>query len=92
MEVECWNGNGRALLQEKDELVLTKPFPSAPIGFWNDPAGEKYHAAYFDNYPNVWAHGDYGEITENGGVIIYGLSDAILTPGGVRIGTAKIYR
>ncbi len=92
MAVEFWDDDGRALLQKKGELVCTKPFPSAPIGFWNDPEGEKYHAAYFDNYPNVWAHGDYGEITENGGVIIYGRSDAVLNPGGVRIGTAEIYR
>jgi len=73
-------------------MVCTRPFPSAPIGFWNDPDNAKYRAAYFDTYPNVWAHGDYGEITEHGGMIIHGRSDAVLNPGGVRIGTAEIYR
>lgn len=92
MAVEFWNDDGQPITQEKGELVCVKPFPSAPIGFWNDPDGEKYRAAYFANYPNIWAHGDYGEITENGGVVIYGRSDAVLNPGGVRIGTAEIYR
>ena len=68
------------------------PFPSMPLGFWNDPDGSKYRAAYFDSYPGVWCHGDYVELTEHGGVIIYGRSDAVLNPGGVRIGTAEIYR
>jgi acetoacetyl-CoA synthetase len=73
-------------------LVCTKPFPCAPIGFWNDTDGSKYRAAYFDSHPNIWAHGDYGEITPQGGIIIHGRSDAVLNPGGVRIGTAEIYR
>jgi acetoacetyl-CoA synthetase len=77
---------------EKGELVCTMPFPSMPLGFWNDPDGSKYHAAYFDKYPGVWRHGDYVELTGHGGVIIYGRSDAVLNPGGVRIGTAEIYR
>jgi acetoacetyl-CoA synthetase len=68
------------------------PFPSMPLGFWNDPDGRKYHAAYFEKYPGVWWHGDYVELTEHGGVIIYGRSDAVLNPAGVRIGTAEIYR
>ena len=68
------------------------PFPSMPIGFWNDPDGRKYHAAYFERFPGVWTHGDYCELTEHDGVIIYGRSDAVLNPGGVRIGTAEIYR
>jgi acetoacetyl-CoA synthetase len=77
---------------EKGELVCTKAFPSMPVGFWNDPDGSKYHLAYFDRYPGVWHHGDYVELTASGGVIIYGRSDATLNPGGVRIGTAEIYR
>ena len=68
------------------------PFPSMPIGFWNDPEGRKYRAAYFEKYPGMWWHGDYVALTEQGGVIIYGRSDAVLNPGGVRIGTAEIYR
>jgi acetoacetyl-CoA synthetase len=72
--------------------VCTMPFPSMPTGFWNDPDGRKYHAAYFERYPGVWRHGDYVALTEHGGVIIYGRSDAVLNPGGVRIGTAEIYR
>jgi acetoacetyl-CoA synthetase len=68
------------------------PFPSMPIGFWNDPDGSRYHSAYFDVYPGVWRHGDWVELTGHGGVIIYGRSDAVLNPGGVRIGTAEIYR
>jgi acetoacetyl-CoA synthetase len=68
------------------------PFPSMPVGFWNDPDGRKYRAAYFETYPGVWRHGDYVELTEHGGIIIYGRSDAVLNPGGVRIGTAEIYR
>ncbi|MEO5896906.1 MAG: acetoacetate--CoA ligase [Vicinamibacterales bacterium] len=76
----------------KGELVCTMAFPSMPVGFWNDPDGRKYHAAYFDSYPGVWRHGDLVELTEHGGIIIYGRSDAVLNPGGVRIGTAEIYR
>ncbi|MEH6585110.1 MAG: acetoacetate--CoA ligase [Halioglobus sp.] len=92
MAVEIWNDEGAPVQQEKGELVCTAPFPCAPIGFWNDADGSKYHSAYFDSYPNIWAHGDYGEITENGGFVIHGRSDAVLNPGGVRIGTAEIYR
>ncbi len=77
---------------EKGELVCTAPFPSMPVGFWNDPDGKKYLAAYFERFPNIWCHGDYVELTEHGGIIIYGRSDAMLNPGGVRIGTAEIYR
>ncbi|TDG15262.1 acetoacetate--CoA ligase [Seongchinamella unica] len=92
MAVEIWNDEGQPVYQEKGELVCTRPFPCAPIGFWNDPDGSKYRGAYFESYPNIWAHGDYGEITEHGGFIIHGRSDAVLNPGGVRIGTAEIYR
>ena len=92
MAVEIWDDNGNSVTGEKGEMVCTKPFPCAPIGFWNDPGNKKYLGAYFDNYPNIWAHGDYGEITEHGGFIIHGRSDAVLNPGGVRIGTAEIYR
>ena len=77
---------------ERGELVCTKPFPSMPIGFWNDPDGAKYRAAYYERFPGVWCHGDYTEITAHGGAIIHGRSDATLNPGGVRIGTAEIYR
>jgi acetoacetyl-CoA synthetase len=92
MKVEVFDANGHPVDGEKGELVCTMPFPSMPLGFWNDPDGRKYHAAYFDVYPNVWRHGDWVEMTEHGGVIIYGRSDAVLNPGGVRIGTAEIYR
>ncbi len=92
MAVEIWDDEGHPLQGEKGELVCTAPFPCCPVGFWNDPDGSKFHSAYFDTWPNVWAHGDYGEITEHGGVIIHGRSDAVLNPGGVRIGTAEIYR
>ncbi|MEM1404919.1 MAG: acetoacetate--CoA ligase [Pseudomonadota bacterium] len=92
MAVEIWNDEGRPVVEEKGELVCTRPFPSCPLGFWNDPDGARFRSAYFDSWPNVWAHGDYGEITEHGGVVIHGRSDAVLNPGGVRIGTAEIYR
>ena len=92
MAVEVFDEKGHSVVGEKGELVCTKPFPSMPLGFWNDPDGAKYHAAYFEKYPGVWRHGDYVEITGHGGVIIYGRSDAVLNPGGVRIGTAEIYR
>ncbi|WP_273437755.1 acetoacetate--CoA ligase [Sedimenticola selenatireducens] len=92
MQVEVWNDDGKPVRGEKGELVCTNPFPSMPIGFWNDPDGEKYHSAYFDRFPNVWCHGDYVELTAQDGIIIYGRSDAVLNPGGVRIGTAEIYR
>jgi acetoacetyl-CoA synthetase len=92
MQVEAFDDAGNALRGKKGELVCTRPFPAMPIGFWNDPGGKKYHAAYFEKYPNVWCHGDYVEHTTRGGWIIYGRSDAVLNPGGVRIGTAEIYR
>ena len=91
MAVEIWNDEGKAILGRKGELVCTRPFPSAPIGFWNDPEDRKYKEAYFDRFPNVWVHGDYAEETRQGGYIIHGRSDAVLNPGGVRIGTAEIY-
>ncbi len=92
MAVEVWNDEGRPVRQEKGELVCIRPFPSMPVGFWNDPDGSKYHSAYFDRFPNVWCHGDYVELTAEDGLIIHGRSDAVLNPGGVRIGTAEIYR
>jgi len=92
MAVAVFNEEGRAVQGEKGELVCTRPFPAMPIGFWNDPDGAKYRAAYFEKYPNVWRHGDWCEETGHGGLIIYGRSDAVLNPGGVRIGTAEIYR
>jgi acetoacetyl-CoA synthetase len=92
MNVEVFDESGRPVAGQKGELVCTMPFPSMPIGFWNDPDGSKYHAAYFERFPGVWRHGDWAEITEHDGVIIYGRSDAVLNPGGVRIGTAEIYR
>ncbi|MGH8708916.1 MAG: acetoacetate--CoA ligase [Burkholderiales bacterium] len=92
LAVEVFDDDGKSLTGAKGELVCTKPFPAMPVGFWNDPDGSRYHAAYFDKYPNVWRHGDWCEITEHGGIVIYGRSDAVLNPGGVRIGTAEIYR
>jgi acetoacetyl-CoA synthetase len=92
MAVEVFDDHARSVRGEKGELVCTRPFPSMPLGFWNDADCSKYQAAYFDKYPNVWCHGDYLEYTEHGGLIIYGRSDAVLNPGGVRIGTAEIYR
>ncbi len=92
MKVEAWTEAGVPVVGEKAELVCTAPFPSMPIYFWQDPGNEKYLDAYFRDYPGVWRHGDYIEITERGGVIVYGRSDATLNPGGVRIGTAEIYR
>jgi acetoacetyl-CoA synthetase len=92
MKVEVYDEDGNAVCGKKGELVCTRPFPSMPIGFWNDPEGKRYHDAYFAKYSNVWCHGDYVELTGRGGMIIYGRSDAVLNPGGVRIGTAEIYR
>ncbi|HEY8596757.1 MAG TPA: acetoacetate--CoA ligase [Devosiaceae bacterium] len=91
MAVEVWDEDGRAMGRGKGELVCTRPFPSMPLMFWNDPEGEKYRAAYFERFENVWCHGDWAEWTESGGMIIHGRSDATLNPGGVRIGTAEIY-
>jgi len=92
MDVDAFDENGKPVRNQQGELVCKSPFPSMPIYFWNDPDFKKYHAAYFDVYPNIWRHGDYIEINGRGGVIIYGRSDATLNPGGVRIGTAEIYR
>lgn len=92
MKVEVYNHEGNAVQNTKGELVCTEPFPSMPVFFWNDPDGEKYHNAYFNHFPGVWRHGDFIRITESGGVVVYGRSDATLNPGGVRIGTAEIYR
>jgi acetoacetyl-CoA synthetase len=92
MKVEAFDSDGKPVIGQQGELVCTAPFPSMPIYFWEDPDGKKYHSAYFDVYPNVWRHGDFIEINERGGITIYGRSDATLNPGGVRIGTAEIYR
>ena len=92
MAVAVFDDSGEALRGEKGELVCTKPFPSMPVKFWNDPDDERYRAAYFERYPNIWHHGDFIELTENDGIVVYGRSDATLNPGGVRIGTAEIYR
>jgi len=92
MAVGVFDERGRPLRDEPGELVCTAPFPSMPIGFWNDPDGTRYRSAYFDRFPGVWCHGDWIRETEHGGFIIYGRSDATLNPGGVRIGTAEIYR
>lgn len=91
MAVDVWSEDGHPLSRGKGELVCTRAFPSMPVEFWNDPTGEKYHAAYFEHFANVWCHGDFAEWTEHGGMIIHGRSDATLNPGGVRIGTAEIY-
>ena len=92
MKVEAFDDQGRSIINQLGELVCTAPAPSMPIYFWDDPDNKKYHSAYFDVYPNIWRHGDFIEIRDNGGVVIYGRSDATLNPGGVRIGTADIYR
>jgi acetoacetyl-CoA synthetase len=87
-----FDDSGQPVQGEKGELVCTEPFPSMPIGFWNDSDSAKYRNAYFEVFRDVWTHGDYCELTDHGGIIIYGRSDAVLNPGGVRIGTAEIYR
>ncbi len=92
MRVEVFDDEGKSVRGQKGELVCTAPFPSMPVSFWNDPDGKKYHDAYFDVYPNIWRHGDYVERTVHDGMVIQGRSDAVLNPGGVRIGTAEIYR
>ncbi len=92
MAVDIWDEFGLSTQDKKGELVCTSPFPSCPLGFWQDPDGVKFHEAYFDRWPKIWAQGDYGEWTPEGGLIIHGRSDAVLNPGGVRIGTAEIYR
>ena len=92
MRTEVFDESGRSVREDKGELVCTAPFPSMPVKFWNDPDGTRYHRAYFERFPNVWHHGDYAKLTERDGLVIYGRSDAVLNPGGVRIGTAEIYR
>lgn len=92
MDVDVFNEEGISVLQERGELVCTKPFPSMPVGFWNDKERTAYTHAYFERFPGIWAHGDFAEITAHHGLVIYGRSDAVLNPGGVRIGTAEIYR
>ena len=92
MAVEVWNAKGKRVVGEPGELVCTAPFPSMPVAFWNDPTGAKYRDAYFEVFPGVWRHGDWAEETPHGGLVIHGRSDATLNPGGVRIGTAEIYR
>ncbi|MDF1606597.1 acetoacetate--CoA ligase [Hoeflea sp. YIM 152468] len=91
LAVDVWDDTGEPVTGEKGELVCTKPFPAMPVGFWNDPDDQKYHAAYFSRFDNVWTHGDFAEWTPHHGIIIHGRSDATLNPGGVRIGTAEIY-
>jgi acetoacetyl-CoA synthetase len=92
LAVDVWDDQGRPVRGEKGELVCTRPFPCMPVMFWNDPDGSRYRDAYFARFPGVWTHGDFAEITESGGIVIHGRSDAVLNPGGVRIGTAEIYR
>jgi acetoacetyl-CoA synthetase len=92
MRVEVFDDAGRAVTGEKGELVCTAPFPSMPVGFWNDADGSRYRAAYFERFPGAWHHGDWAVLTSRGGLVILGRSDAVLNPGGVRIGTAEIYR
>ncbi|MGM0659006.1 MAG: acetoacetate--CoA ligase [Pseudomonadota bacterium] len=92
MAVEIRNDDGEVVVDETGELTCSRPFPCMPVGFWNDPDGERYKAAYFEKFPGVWSHGDYARLTPRGGLVIYGRSDATLNPGGVRIGTAEIYR
>ena len=92
MAVRVYDEAGRELLGGKGELVCVQPFPSMPVGFWNDPDGARYRAAYFGKFPGVWCHGDYVALNARGGMVVYGRSDAVLNPGGVRIGTAELYR
>lgn len=92
MQVEIYDDEGQSIRRQKGELVCTAPFPSMPLGFWNDPGDARYHQTYFSRFPRVWCHGDFAELTAHGGMIIYGRSDATLNPGGIRIGTAEIYR
>jgi acetoacetyl-CoA synthetase len=92
MAVDVFDERGRSVMGEPGELVCTRPFPSMPVAFWDDASGEKYRAAYFAHFPGVWRHGDWVELTAHGGLVIHGRSDATLNPGGVRIGTAEIYR
>ncbi|MDH3806408.1 MAG: acetoacetate--CoA ligase, partial [Gammaproteobacteria bacterium] len=92
MAVKIFDDSGKAVIEQHGELVCTQPFPSAPVCFWNDTDDARYRAAYFERFPGVWSHGDFAELMQSGGLVIYGRSDAVLNPGGVRIGTAEIYR
>ena len=92
MDVQVWNDEGESVRQQRGELICAQSFPSRPVFFWRDEGGQKYYSAYYEHFEGVWAHGDFAEITKNRGVVIYGRSDAVLNPGGVRIGTAEIYR
>jgi acetoacetyl-CoA synthetase len=92
MATSVFNDEGKAVVEERGELVCTRPFPSMPLMFWNDQDNARYKAAYFERFPEVWHHGDFAELTRRGGLIVHGRSDAVLNPGGVRIGTAEIYR
>jgi len=92
MAVDVFDDDGNPVREAKGELVCTQSFPAMPVGFWNDANGERYRAAYFERFPGIWCHGDFSEITRHNGIMIYGRSDAVLNPGGVRIGTAEIYR
>ncbi|MDP6963129.1 MAG: acetoacetate--CoA ligase, partial [Planctomycetota bacterium] len=92
MDVAVFDVDGNSVVGQAGELVCQHSFPSMPIGFWQDDGNQRYHQAYFDFFPNIWRHGDWVELTQNGGLIVYGRSDATLNPGGVRIGTAEIYR
>ena len=92
MDVDSFDDFGKSIVGKQGELVCKSAFPSMPVYFWNDPQGQKYHNAYFDDYPGIWRHGDYILLSEHGGITMYGRSDATLNPGGVRIGTAEIYR
>ena len=92
MKVYAYDDDATPVIGQQAELVCCAPFPSMPVSFWGDTDGSKYHSAYFDQYPGIWAHGDFIQITPRGGVIMFGRSDTTLNPGGVRIGTAEIYR
>ena len=92
MDIDCFDHEGKSVVEAQGELVCKTAFPSMPIYFWNDPHNKKYQSAYFDEYPGIWHHGDFMEITKNGGIVMLGRSDATLNPQGVRIGTAEIYR
>jgi acetoacetyl-CoA synthetase len=92
MAVQVWNAQGQPVIDEKGELVCTQAFPSMPLGFWGDNDGSRYHDAYFSQFDGAWCQGDYAEQRAGGGLVIHGRSDAVLNPGGVRIGTAEIYR
>ena len=92
MKVYAYDEDAKSVVGQQAELVCAAPFPSMPLFFWGDDDGSKYHSAYFDEYPGIWTHGDYVMVTEHGGLIMFGRSDTTLNPGGVRIGTAEIYR